>query len=540
MRRRLLLSFAVIALALAQPAHAQTPPFNECPAVGSNTSCRILIVIDTQGSLRVLEDPNAAPTFDDQEDTLVGVLNLYSKPISSIPLSSASAAIFGFDGDGICGLSPNTAAPYVPVPPGCPFGSTGYEGPGVTFSSISANQQSGVVNFNPPLPTGGTAYFSLESAIGTQCPAITSVPRLLEASPPWGSETYDSTTGTIADYGSVVTSLAMLINYYASSQLLSFHTDPGVLNTYLTGNSGFLGVGVLNPLTAAQYARNNGVGMYFQGFSTVRNDFTLDSYVCSGNPPLLNVGTPAASHWVVATGQDTVSGNLTYDINDPGSDLNTTLQAFGFSYSGLALFTSAPTTPAGLFVVVHSPVDLLITDPNGLMTGLDPTTGTILTQIPGSSYFSQALADDLNNSKPTTPLAKILYIPAPASGTYTIQVLGTGNGSYEIDIASYDDSGTPTTHTYTGVTETGVTSEIVIQYSSTPGTPTKTTVYCPGDVNKDGTVNSTDLVLVRAAFGASKGAPGYSSAADVNNDGIVNILDLALVSRNLGCKAQTQ
>ena len=53
------------------------------------------------------------------------------------------------------------------------------------------------------------------------------------------------------------------------------------------------------------------------------------------------------------------------------------------------------------------------------------------------------------------------------------------------------------------------------------------------DVNKDGTVNIQDLVLVAAAFGE----PGDRTAVqnpDVNRDGIVNVLDLVRVSNSFG------
>ena len=51
------------------------------------------------------------------------------------------------------------------------------------------------------------------------------------------------------------------------------------------------------------------------------------------------------------------------------------------------------------------------------------------------------------------------------------------------------------------------------------------------DVNRDGSVNILDLVLVAQEFG---GKPSNNARADVNNDGQVNVLDLVLVARALG------
>ena len=141
-----------------------TPPFRQCPAVGLDTSCRILIVIDATGAQRILTDASVSATFDGNDDTLIGVVNMSPNPVSSIPLTAATD-IFGFDGDGVC------AASIVPHPAACPFGPTGYEGPGVSFASITNNNMTGVVNFNPPLaPNGGSTYFGLEEAIPSTCP----------------------------------------------------------------------------------------------------------------------------------------------------------------------------------------------------------------------------------------------------------------------------------------------------------------------------------------------------------------------------------
>ncbi|RKU21628.1 hypothetical protein C6499_21765 [Candidatus Poribacteria bacterium] len=56
-----------------------------------------------------------------------------------------------------------------------------------------------------------------------------------------------------------------------------------------------------------------------------------------------------------------------------------------------------------------------------------------------------------------------------------------------------------------------------------------------GDVNRDGSVNILDLVLVASSFGQS--VPEEGNPADVNEDGIVNIVDLVKVAGALGGEA---
>jgi hypothetical protein len=186
------------------PGTSTTAPFNECPAIGWDASCGIVIVISNNGET-VVQDPNngvsgASTTagqqtpYDEIDDTLVGIVNTSSKPVYAIQLSgeSSQTPLFGFDGDGICtygsgGASLNGGAGTGGSPP--PSGVTGYtgdsycnptqlagasaaagadpngsdyQGPSTTFSNISSDQTTGNVNFTNGLQPGTSTYFSLE------------------------------------------------------------------------------------------------------------------------------------------------------------------------------------------------------------------------------------------------------------------------------------------------------------------------------------------------------------------------------------------
>ncbi len=172
--------FVPIAVGLTQGVASAAPttpvaPFTECPAVGYNTSCSLLIDATGAGT-SVLSDPNATTaadptpgTYDGDDDTLIGVINNTSAPISSIPLSSTTEPIMAFDGDGIC-ENPNDTSGL----PGLPASdcanvntvdTTGYGGPNSYFTGISLDYTSGVVNFIKPLAPGASTYFSLEEAL---------------------------------------------------------------------------------------------------------------------------------------------------------------------------------------------------------------------------------------------------------------------------------------------------------------------------------------------------------------------------------------
>ncbi len=147
---------AALALGLAWRAGAQVPPFAQCPPVGVDTSCELLIVASATGSFTVLFDPTQ-PGFAG-DDTLVGVQNDSSLTITQLSISG-DTDIFGFDFDGLCSS--------FPAPAGCPFGPTGYEGPGVSFVNFSSFGTSGLVRFTPGIPPGGSTYFSLEEDVHT-------------------------------------------------------------------------------------------------------------------------------------------------------------------------------------------------------------------------------------------------------------------------------------------------------------------------------------------------------------------------------------
>ncbi len=139
------------ATASATTATAPTAPFTQCPAIGADSSCGLLIEITDSGAV-VYGDPTQGP-YDGVEDTLIGVVNDSSKTMGALALTS-STDLFGFDGDGIC---------YY----GVPCGKTGYEGPNTNFSDISSDYTSGVVNFPAGLAVGDSTYFSLEEALST-------------------------------------------------------------------------------------------------------------------------------------------------------------------------------------------------------------------------------------------------------------------------------------------------------------------------------------------------------------------------------------
>ena len=75
-------------------------------------------------------------------------------------------------------------------------------------------------------------------------------------------------------------------------------------------------------------------------------------------------------------------------------------------------------------VVAESPVNILVTAPNGLRVGYDSDTGNVVNEIEGSTYSGPG----------TEP--QVVNIPSPLPGVYNVDIIGTDSGVYTITIWS--------------------------------------------------------------------------------------------------------
>lgn len=126
--------------------------FPQCPAVGADTGCQVLITIGSGGKLSFAVDGSQGP-YDGVEDVLVGVWNNSGATQASITLSGSG--IFGFDGDGDC--------TYITCTGSAPTGYEGWDNLGNYDSFNVTDPNNGSIVFGGGgLAAGGTAFFSLE------------------------------------------------------------------------------------------------------------------------------------------------------------------------------------------------------------------------------------------------------------------------------------------------------------------------------------------------------------------------------------------
>jgi YD repeat-containing protein len=141
------------------PAGPQPPavPFTQCAA--ARRGCGELIQVTGPGAPRVTADPGTGP-YDGSAATLIGVVNSSSGAIRSLRIT-ADTGVFKFAKDGAC----SGRFAFFKPPRGCPYGPTGYEGPGISFTGVNGSGTAGTVSFARPLTPGRTAWFSLAQAL---------------------------------------------------------------------------------------------------------------------------------------------------------------------------------------------------------------------------------------------------------------------------------------------------------------------------------------------------------------------------------------
>ena len=303
-----------------------------------------------------------------------------------------------------------------------------------------------------------------------------SVPVFLQTAPAiWAQDTYGNysngdTVNTISEWGCWMTGAAMIVDYWAQRNSTSFHTNPRTLNTWLRQNQGYDASHGVVHAKVAKYAMDNNVPLYYQGIISGRNDVVLNDYMLSGNPVIIRVSNSAGgTHFVVATGKTIQNGQSTYLINDPIYGATTLLSKYQNSYSGIVLYSGTPADPRTLRISAHSPVELVVTDPMGRKSGFDPRINRTWNEIPNAIYMVQSIAP-ANGPNTSALEAKFLEIISPLDGGYQVDIIGTGQGPYEIDTFASDWLGRISKQVQTGNAVGGSVDHQSINFSSYSGT----------------------------------------------------------------------
>jgi hypothetical protein len=147
--------------------------------------------------------------------------------------------------------------------------------------------------------------------------------------------------------------------------------------------------------------------------------------------------------------------------------------------------------------MAHSPVELLLTDSQGLRLGFD---GQDVFEIPQGSYLRDyPLADDetgISTSPGDQYGIKTVYIPNPSNGSYSLEIIGVALGTYTVVIRSKASDGTIQTSSLSGVSNVGSDVFDQIAYSAVPGTAVTVVPLVTISSTLDDIKNSRSLGLI--------------------------------------------
>lgn len=314
----------------------------------------------------------------------------------------------------------------------------------------------------------------------------TTIPLIKQNDPLWGGDLYDHLNQfrnpdgslkyaptTITRWGCGLTSLVMVIRSYGVTVGSDgLEVTPKNLNNWLEskrngkGVIGYVGEGNVNWGMVDEYTgyKVHCLGKGSGSFLKIEEDVNADRRVIAR--------VANSSHFVVITKK---SGS-TFLINDP---LWNRVALDDRHYNNTVNYTwrferTNGTPTKMLSVIAKSPVDLIIIDPLGRRTGLDPVTGIEYDEIPGASYVHDGLASEDLPEDTIPPVSnepvKAFYLSGPTDGIYQVKVMATGAGDYAIDVNETDAQGIQASDTVFGTVLAPSSLLYAIGYDTHTGT----------------------------------------------------------------------
>lgn len=227
------------------------------------------------------------------------------------------------------------------------------------------------------------------------------------------------------------------------------------------------------------------------------------------------------------------SAMFTYDtpVSVATSPLvNVTFMEIGYGSSPLNLNSSAITDPSGN-LISHSTTDGL------LITVVRDVAVTGIQASPLKLYAGRIVTMNVTVMNDGNLLNETFNVTAYVDTNVTIgtqTVTALPNGSSVTLTFYWDTTGQPqcSKHTLSGVAsfvpyEANTTNNVLVSSS-------QITIKILGDINGDGKVDLTDLVILAQAYNSKVGDINYNSEADFNNDGKVNLIDLVTLAVHYG------
>jgi hypothetical protein len=278
--------------------------------------------------------------------------------------------------------------------------------------------------------------------------------------------------GTIATCGCTISSLVSGANYFGlDTDILGQSPTPATINSYLKSANGYYGGGILNWLAASAYfgelAPDGTISTRLQyppEFIKSNVSSGMRASLDSGNKIVLAfdvtnptnedeghfVWTPAyeGASFVVkdplwyetSTSDDTAVPYLVRDYNN----------AFEEARVYTVLDEAEPLSGTDIEVVIQGTAELLYRSLSGDKVGYED--GNIIVSLDRAEYGNVSVVPGANIIDGKTLLIH------NAGDEFTIEVIGTGTGGFEMEFFTISETGEVTTYTFSGQTIPGVIS----------------------------------------------------------------------------------
>jgi len=232
--------------------------------------------------------------------------------------------------------------------------------------------------------------------------------------------------------------------------------------------------------------------------------------------------------------------------------------------TGIDVYPGFTPTTSGLslFIQINSPVDVLITGPDGRRIGVDPNSGLPVNDYGDAGYDSQTNEPHIYGIRDPLPGDYAIATKGTGTGPYTITTYGANLGTQVITQASFTGSASPGSSVplQFGLDQTGVVTvadadgdgyndsieafvgtdtvdacpDVVGSPGLCPGPACDGDDAWPPDLDVDTHVFIADVLQYKGKLGKNVGAPGYIQRLNLNADGMVNIADVLKYKGILG------
>ena len=317
----------------------------------------------------------------------------------------------------------------------------------------------------------------------------------------------------IADCGCAMVSMVMLGRYYDIDKGIdNTEVTPLYMNEWLKKNNGY------NKLGNLVWGKDKDIGaITYLGFKDLEDitnvRLSLDVYNAAPTSPFVNQYINSAKPSIARNDKYghyfIMDGKLasTYTIKDPSWYNTRTLNdnrnigehiqnyegkinaANLFSYLSVPRKIIAYSKSTSIYVA--SPVELLITDPQGKRLGKDLTTGMEYNEISEATYtYETPPLSEESLEFEEVPRIKVVDIPNTMDGQYDIKVFGTRAGIYTLEFLTNDISGRVKDETINGLIDIENIQNYEFNYSSQNIEETQVQQIVPIDIKPDSFLNS--------------------------------------------------